>query len=390
MRLLVLAGRIHERTGNLNLASDRFAKAVRASKYDPAHVDRYVKFLRRDNRVDAAETVLVEAIERKPKTARLFDLLASLRLGRKDWAGAGTAIAALEKLDPNRGRQLRAALLIGQERFDEGRSVIGDLPEEARQSAASINVLTQTYLSEGKIEEAKAFLDDLIAKSPENIQALGLRGSLHAAEGDREAARALYRKVLEIEPKNAGAHSAMARMAQLDGDHAGAEQLLENGLKANADHPLLLGRLAGLKEISGDFDAAIELYDRLYERSPDSLIAANNLAALLADHRAGDPAAIDRAYQVAGRLRNATLPHYRDTYGWTRHLKGDHKEALEHLTAALEGLPQQPWVHYHVGMTQAALKNAAEARKHLEKALELGGAEFPPTAEIEETLKGLN
>ena len=387
--LLLLAGRIHELSGNLNLASDRYAKAVRTGEYEPSHVGRYVRFLMRDNRVEAAMTVLTEAVERRPGEARLLDLLASLRLRARDWTGAEAAIAALEKKNPDRAKQLRGALLIGQERFDEGTELLRDLPENERQRSTSITALVQTYLREGKVDEAKAFLDELIAKDPTNTQALGLRGNLHLAEGAPAAARATYEKILEIDPKNVGAYSALARLIVGEDDHAGAEQILEKGLTANADHPLLLLRLAGLKERSGDVDTAIELYGRAYERAPDSLVAANNLASLLADYRAGDPASIDRAYRVAGRLRNATSPYFRDTYGWTRHLKGEHKEALEHLSATLEALPKHPWVHYHVGMTQAALGNTEEARKHLEKALDLGGTAFPPAAKIQETLAGL-
>lgn len=396
IRLLRLAGRVHELSGNLNLASDRYAKAVRTSEYDPADVERYVQFLLRDNRTEAAMTVLTEAIDRMPDDApaagkaRLLDLVASLRVQGRDWVGAEAAIAALEKLDAERARQLRGALMIGQERFDEGTELLRDLPEDDRRRSASIVALVQTYVREGKTDEARAFLDELIEKDPKNVQAIGLRGNLDFGAGDRAAARAAYERILEIEPAHAGAYSALARLAEAEGDRAGAEKILETGLKARPDTPQLLVRLAGLKELSGDTDAAIELYGRLYDRAPDLLLAANNLASLLADHHADDPAAIDRAYRVAGRLRNATVPHYRDTYGWTRYLKGEYQEALEHLGAALEALPNHPWVHYHVGMTQAALKNAAEARTHLQKALELAGdTPFPPADEIRRTLAGL-
>ena len=383
VRLLLLAGRVHELSGSLNLASDRYAKAVRVSKYDPANVTRYVQFLVRDNRAQAAATVLTEAVERRPDDARLLDLLASIRLQLKDWPGAETAIAALGKLNPDRARQLRGALMIGQDRFDEGTDLLRNLP-----GSASLLAVVQTYLREGKADEARTFLDELLVKSPENLQALGLRGNLHFADGEWAEARTFYEKILGIDPANAAAHSAMARLAEAEGDLAAAEAAIRAGLEAAPDNALLLTRLAIVHERQGNFDAAIDLYGQIYDKTPDSLLIANNLASLLADHHADDPAALDRAYRIAGRLRNATSPYYRDTYGWTRYLKGEHKEALEHLAAALKALPDNPWVNYHVGMTQAALKNAAEARPPLERALELGGDDFPPAAAIRETLAG--
>ena len=130
-----------------------------------------------------------------------------------------------------------------------------------------------------------------------------------------------------VEQGTRGAH-------QTDADHAarhGADQddgedalrNLMNDADGAAADPLIRQRLA---------DAWIGLEIQRY----NALIAANNLPALLADHHGADPAALDRAYRIAGRLRNATQPHFRDTYGWTRYLKGEYEEALEHLTAAAE------------------------------------------------------
>ena len=95
--------------------------------------------------------------------------------------------------------------MIGQERFDEGTDLLRDLPENERQQAASLTVLVQTYLREGKAEEARAFLDDLLAKNPENLQALGLRGNLHLAEGRAGRGEGALRKDPgDLDPKNVG------------------------------------------------------------------------------------------------------------------------------------------------------------------------------------------
>ena len=389
VRLLLLAGRVHELSGNLNLASDRYAKAVRVSEYLPANVTRYVQFLARDNRVQAAATVLAEAVERRPDDVQLLDLLAGTRIQLEDWTGARTAIAALAQYDAARARRLRAALLIGQERFGEGQDLLRDLSGDGREQTASLTALIQTYLREGQVDEARAFLDEILEQNPENLQALGLRGNLHLAEEQPDAARALYDRILALDPGNVGAHSAIARIAEAGGDIEGAMEAVSAGLAAAPDNALLLTRLAMLTERQGDFDKAIGLYGQVYERLPDTLLVANNLASLLADHQADDPDALDRAYRIAGRLRNASSPFYRDTYGWTRYLKGEYQEARRYLSTAAESLPDNPWIRYHAGMTEAALKNADAARTHLERALELGGADFPPAAMIRDTLAGL-
>ena len=116
----------------------------------------------------------------------------------------------------------------------------------------------------------------------------------------------------------------------------------------------------------------------------------NNLASLLSDHRADDKDAVERAYTIASRLRPSDLPQYRDTYGWTRYLKGEYDIALERIAPVAGALPNNPWVHYHLGMVYAALKQPEKARPHLEAALQLSeGRPFKPADLVRETLAGL-
>ncbi len=89
------------------------------------------------------------------------------------------------------------------------------------------------------------------------------------------------------------------------------------------------------------------------------------------------------------RAADSHVPQFQDTYGWTLHLNGDHNAALRSLLIAVEDLPENPWVQYHIGQTYAALDQDKEARAHLERARELGGEDFPRRAEIEEALKAI-
>ncbi|MBY8978151.1 tetratricopeptide repeat protein [Rhodobacteraceae bacterium NNCM2] len=387
VQLLQLAGRAQELAGNLDLANDRLASAVRAANFDAEAVERYVQFLMRTVRFTAAETVLTEAVARNRNNADLIDLLGFTKLRLQNWVGAEEAAQALDNLNPERAKQLRAAILLGQERFDEGISLLRDLPSDERRRAASVSALMQAYIRDGKLDEAVLFIEGLLKENPEDLQALGLRGNLYMAEGDFTSAEASFRTILEIDPKNGGAHSALARLYQLQGNEEAAEQTLLSGLEASPDSLILLARLAIYREGQGRIDEAIELYERLYKQVPDSLLVANNLSSLLSDHRSGDPVELERAYTIASRLRPSDLPQYRDTYGWTRYLKGEYEEALERIAPVVDALPANPWVHYHLGMVYAALDRPEEARPHLEQALALAGnADFPPRATITETL----
>ncbi len=391
VRLLLLSGQLQERLGNIDLATDRLARAVRIRDYHPSIVEPYVQFLSRIGRDQAIETILVEANSRHPNNERLLDHLGFVRAKLGDWQGADRVARQLSQTNPDRARQLRAAILIGQERFDEGTSLLRDLPEDQRQRAASVAALVQTYIQNGKTDEAFEFLNGLLAENPDNLQAIGLRGNLYLASGDRDAAVAAYEQILKADPNNVGARSAMARSLQMTGQLDAAENELLIGLEVNPDNLFLKTRLAQFRELQGEFDSAIELYAEVQERVPNSLLLTNNLASLLADLRPDDPAAVDKAYQLASRLRDSEFPHYRDTYGWTRYLRGEYEEALEYIEPAVEQLSQNPWVHYHLGKIYLALERPDDAQKHLQQAAELGAQMkvFPPMQDVQTILARL-
>ena len=391
VRLLMLSGQLQERLGNIDFATDRMAQAVRIRDYHPSIVEPYVQFLNRIGRDEAIETILVETNRRHPNNERVLDQLGFVRAKLEDWQGAERVARQLSQTNPDRARQLSAAILIGQERFDEGANLLLDLPDDQRQRAASVAALVQTYLRNGETDRAVEFLDGLLAENPENLQALGLRGNLYLATGDRDAAIAAYERILQTDPGNAGARSAMARLFQMGGDAAQAESELLSGLEINPDNLFLKTRLAQFRELQGDYNSAIELYAEVQERVPNSLLVTNNLASLLAEHRADDAVAVDRAYQLAGRLRDSEYPHYQDTYGWTRYLRGEYEEALKYIEPVAGALPQNAWVHYHLGKIYLALERTEEARKSLQQAADLskGSEVFSPASEVDTLLEEL-
>lgn len=389
VRLLLLAGRAQELSGNSDLANDRMAKAVRNDSHNPRTSLPYVRFLLRTGRIKAAEIVLTETARRYPQNRQVLDLLGFTRVRLENWHGAGDAADRLARLDPERARQLQAAILIGQEQFEGGARMLADLPDDAARREASIVAAVQAYIRAGQTGQAVAFLDGLIASDPDDIRALGIRGNLHLVAGELDLAEARYRDVLAIEPKNGNAFSALSRLARRRGDTEGATALLDQGIAAAPDNVGLLARRAVQHEKDGEFGKAIALYERVYARAPGLPMIANNLASLLADHGGGDPAVTARAYAIASRLKQSEVPQFRDTYGWTRHLHGEHDEALAYIEPLTEALPDNPWIWYHLGEVYAALNRRGEARTALETALEKGGGGFVRAAEINDRLAGL-
>ncbi len=392
VNLLLLSAQAQQLSGNPTLAGENFASAVVASDYDPQITIRYVRFLAQNSRADTIPTVLSEAVRRRPDSKELYTALAQARLQVGDWAGAEAAGEALRKLDATDdvADRIRAASLSGQGRLDDSLQVLEQLSADPERRQSSMTALVRTYLQTGKRPLAEKFLDDVLAENPKNVQALILKAALAEEIGNFEAASAGYDAVVAAEPTLPLVYELKSAYLGRRGDRDGAVAVLREGIGQVADPAPLQLQLAGRFEQLGRIDEAIAEYEALFARNPTSLIYSNNLVSLLSDHKSNDAAALARAVEIGGTLRSSNIPQYQDTFGWLMYLTGNHEEALRDLLPAVEALPQNPWVNYHIGMTYAKLNRPEDARRHLEAALSLAdGTTFTKAEEVRATLAAI-
>jgi predicted Zn-dependent protease len=120
---------------------------------------------------------------------------------------------------------------------------------------------------------------------------------------------------------------------------------------------------------AGQVDRAIQEYEALLRQNPKALVAANNLASLLADQK-GDPQSLDRALVLTKEFEaSAPNPYFLDTLGWV-HLKLGHQdEALRIIQQAAAKAPDHPVLSYHLGIAHFKAGHTAEAKTHLQKAV---------------------
>lgn len=391
VRLLLLSARAYDRDGSPDLAGERLAAATRASDFEPRVAARYAAFLRGRNQPEAAEGVLAQAARRHRDNPALLAALAELRIGLKNWPGAQEMAEALAALDSPVSRaaaeQVRAGILRGQGRVAESESVLAALVETGEGGSAK-TTLAMSAARDGRLDEAEALTAEVIAETPDDLRARLLAAELRLMRRDVAGAEARLREAVAAAPTASMGYVAQARLALALRRPEEAERILRDALDPVAEETPLRLMLAQMAEGRGDFDAALMEYETLYERQPDSAILANNLASLLAEHRAEDPEALRRAEQIARRLRASDEPHFRDTYGWILFLNGDVAEAARYVSGAAEGLPGNPIVRYHAGRVYAALGQQQKAREHLLAALTLD-PNFSKAASAERALEGL-
>jgi Flp pilus assembly protein TadD len=147
--------------------------------------------------------------------------------------------------------------------------------------------------------------------------------------------------------------------------------------------------LASAQQTTKDIAGAIATYRAILDHNPRMDIAANNLAALVADYKYKDQQDLDNALQLAQRFQNSDNPFYLDTLGWLNYRKGDYSLAVVFLARAAEARPDNPHLNFHLGMAHYKAGNQQEARRYLEKAVKFGNGNAEIVAEAKAALQSL-
>jgi tetratricopeptide (TPR) repeat protein len=391
--ILTLMAAAHERDGSLELAGERLALAVEVSGSAPDESMRYAQFLLKQGRTQAADKVLTDARRVSPAHVGVLAMLADLALNAKDWSRTQEIADTLSKISTpdaeTAAKALKAALLLGQDRTEEGLAFLEEQVGKGGDDLAAIQMILQAKIRSGKPEEARAYLDSELAKRPDNPGLRLLSAGLHALMGEVPQAEALFRALIAEDPTAELPARLLYGLLSSDGRAEEAAEVLKAALAAQPDTASLLWIKAGELEKAGDIDGAIAVYEALYAKDSSNAIIANNLASLITTHR-DDPDSLARATAIVRRLKGTELPAFQDTYGWIAHRNGNHDEALTYLEPAAAGLPNDPVVQFHLGMTYLALGRVEDARRQLTRALELAGdSPLPQFETARQTLAGL-
>jgi cellulose synthase operon protein C len=385
--LMLLLATAYERSGSIELAEKQFADAMRAANFAPNVSLVYVAFLQRRGSVARAEDVLTDLASRWPQNVQILSSLGQVKLQRQDWVGAQEIADSIRHLGNDSGiaDQIRGVALAGQNKLNESIAVLqsayADSPSASQPMAALVNV----YVRAKQFDKATAFLETVLKANPSNAEAYTLLGLIELATKQPEEALKNLNTAIAKDPKDANAYRALADfyLSQQKTDEAQNATLA--GLKEQPDSGVLHLMLASIEELKGNFDSAISEYETMLSKDPGSLIAANNLASLLADHRT-DKASLERARSLAKVLQKSPIPQFKDTLGWIDYQSGENADAIRLLEEAVTSLPNRAVVHYHLGMAYIASNQLDKAAEQLNTALKQApDAEL--TAKIQAALK---
>lgn len=339
-----LLAQLYEAAGDWARAEPLLA-AVTAPGTNPTYLAHYARALLTQGDPAKARTVVERLENLEPKALTTLELKVRLLAadGQADQAAPLVEALVQEVKDPTVIGTVAALMEnIGQAEVAERLYVRA---VERKQRPGSALRLAQFLGRQGRVAEALDLCEQSAEQLPPEVVAGVVAGAVRTGKGDQEQ----------------GMRAERWLTAALDASR-----------KRNAPNsPALLTPLADLLDYQGRFDAAIKVYRQLLAHNADDVVAANNLAWLLAmtDRKkaAEGLALITRAIdELMG-----PVPSLLDTRATVSVALGRPTEAIQDLETAL-GEGQSALRYMHLALAYHAAGKRQEAREALDAARSLG------------------
>jgi tetratricopeptide (TPR) repeat protein len=368
--LLRTLARSHAQNNEPDLARENYRHAVEA---DPRNADVKIEFAQYLNRLgdNAQARPLLEAVLKdEPNNVAALEALFGVLGAVGDAKAAGDVAHRIVVARPDNALGYYLEGLSHENAHDlaAARASYEKALEKEPRGSEPLGGLARVLLAAGQRDAVKQRLESVIAAYPDHAVALNMLAELSLSERAFDRAQELAERANRADARWWIPYRTKALALLAKGASADAKQAYEDGLKASGNAPPLGVDLAALYERESQPERAIEVYERLHASNPGSEPLTNNLAMLLTTYRE-DGVSHEKAGQLVRGFRNSTNPAYLNTYGWVRFRQGQVDEAVSYLRRASTALPENPVMHYHLGMALLASGDPAQARAELEKAL---------------------
>ncbi len=239
----------------------------------------------------------------------------------------------------------------------------GESPDSAERTAPSDKVLAQAYERVGRGDLAIRHYRTVAERGVEDVAALSIALARH---GHADKAVALVADPRWTVDTSLRAHTAAVIAVSTTGLspalQATLEPIIQRSVSEAVDDPPLLMAIVAWHTQHQRKTAAIELLDRAVTRHPDNVVAANNLAMLLAEEGRD----FQRALRHIDHVLKQTGPvsEFLDTKGWILVQMNRAEDALVWFNRALESSGgAAPTTHLHMAAAYMAVGKRDQARE---------------------------
>jgi tetratricopeptide (TPR) repeat protein len=276
-------------------------------------------------------------LKQYPKAAPVHALNGALLATNKDLAGARAAYERALVLDANSLEALNGLILLDLAQKNGGR--------------------------------ARARIEAQLKSQPDQSDLLALAARVYVTERDFASAERVLRHLVDVDEANMTGYSMLGQVYLLQRKLEPARVEFEKRIAVNAkDAPAHL-MVAMIYEVQGKSGEARKKYEDILAIDSRSVIAANNLAYMLANANQNLDRALELAQTAAKQAPdNAAV---QDTLGWVYYQKQLPDLAVQAFEHSVAKDPNVPEYHYHLGLAHVRAGNLVRGRRALEAALKL-------------------
>jgi tetratricopeptide (TPR) repeat protein len=387
-------GLAFQKSGNMEDAKDEWLNAVRI-RPDLVEAQRSLALLAmRQGDMGALESAATQLIRLQPASPDGYALRAVSHINRQQFAAAEEDIRKAIEVAPQSHLPYveRGNLKFVQKQYSEAGKSYQDALDRDPNSTDALRGLMNTYLAQNQGDKALAVANAQITKSPANSSFYFLLGSvLFRDKKDLNGAEAAFNRSVELDKNNSG---AVIQLGQVQAAKGEVDQAIATYQQAVKDHPrvpefyTLLGGLYGSKR---DWTKAQEAYQKTLALKPGDPTAANNLANVML--QSGGNIDVAMSFAESARRGLPDSPNAADTLGWIYYQKGVYGSSISMLQEALnlqakQHAPDNPTIHYHLGMAYLKAQEPALARQQLELVLKIN-PNYSEAADVKKQLDSL-
>lgn len=377
--------------GEVELAVDTLRRLIALHPEEVSAKQDLASLLASQGEREEALRLIDEVIEVQPSMIDPLRAKAALLIARGNWNEAERVIAAITKAPGGHlpGTELSGALSLSRGEFGAALDQFKQVRDQAENPDAAVAGMVIAALGQQDFASAQKILQDRVTETPNSASSHLLLGHLLALKGDASGAAAAYAEAISVQPDWYAPYLALARMRLSGGNRKAAVSVLQAGIdKASWNAPLLLV-LGQVQILNEEYEAAIVTYKRALQLVPSSLVAANNLAALISDFQYDDQAALNASLPLIKLLERSNEPEYLDTLGWLQYRLGDLGRSAVNLEEAAKQRPDNPQILYHFGVVESNRGNVELALAALRKAVQKG-ASYPGLDDAKKLLERLS
>ncbi|MFY9852343.1 MAG: tetratricopeptide repeat protein [Terracidiphilus sp.] len=366
-----------QKQGNLERAEGEWREVLRL---DPNYLDAErsiadAAMLQGD--MNTLEDAANQMIRLEPGTADGYALRALVNINRRRDTEAEADVRRAIAVAPQSafGYVQLGNLRLAQKKYDEAAKAYQDALDRNARSMDALRGLVNAFVAEKQVDKAVAAVRAQIAKEPANSGFYGLLGALlFGSKRDSAGAQEALEKSIGLDSRNTDAVLQLCQVLAAQGEVDRAIATGEQALNTNGPQPGLYLVMGHLYELKADWPRAESAYQNALALTPQNPTAANELArAMLYGGRNSD-LALPLAQTAVRGLPHSSGPV--DTLGWIYYRKGVYPLALSYLQQALKlqeenRLPDNPDIHYHLGLVYEKTGQSSLARRHFEQVLKI-------------------